>query len=1040
MEDSMKIKRVLAILLAISLSFSLIFTSCDKDDDDDDGKKTTQGSGSSGGSSGGGGGQNTPTPPIDWTPSAEEKALPADTIRIYFPSKDVKGVHAWGGCKDTCTWGTFTYPVSKVEGEWSYTDVTLNAGASSISFIVLTEFSDSGKLTGDVVFNSVATHKVIYVDTKGKIFYDKKFTIKEDSGGGGGQEDEEIPEKAPDTADSTIKTDGNILRIYYEDTSAVFLHMWGDVAQPSAWGSISHKFMGIEGDFVWQDVDLAAEAKSVSFIPMTTPNDAGKLTGDIVFSEVATHKVIYVDEEGNIFYDKENMKGIKSALVTTAAGDKIELITVKLTKEDIKKEAFSVKDKDGASLTVSKAEHINNSKATLTITGGGLTKTPYTVTYNGKDTSAPLDAGVLDTAYTMTDEDIASLTLNADASANMSFNCYSPLAVSVKLLLFRDAAAVKAGTVAEADIKEMTYNGVKGIWSVSNIDASGYKYYKFRVKTLEYGENDIANIWSLSCAPNSTASEIISLDNDLTKPSDWEAAYTNPFGSSGAETKKYSDAVIYEMHVWDYGAAVSGGKGGKFTDIASDTVINHLKDLGVTHVQILPMFDYAQTNEEANYNWGYNPYHYNVPEGRYVDNMAEGHDAVKQMRQMITALHKAGISVIMDVVYNHTNGTGKGSLYDLTIPKYFYRMTASGNYSNGSGCGNEVATDHEVVRKYVIASLKHWMQDYHINGFRFDLMGLHEKDTMKDIYDALYTIDKNVLVYGEPWTGGTSTVKDSATTATMGTAGLGQGAFDDGLRDAVKGGVFDRAEKGHVQGTYKDDGIIKGLTTGGEHNKTDNLGLTIHYVECHDNNTLFDKLVISNLGLAAEHAKPVGDLFKKLQEATLPAEVSAAGFSTYLDYIKAQDKLSAAYVFLAQGTPFINGGQEFLRTKQGNDNSYGGENGVTVADYEKENKIDFSFKTTYSDVYNTYKGLIALRKSSGGAFGEDATAKASKMEAGVTKYEAGNYLVYFNATLTDEAIDTAGYTKQVKIDTGAVVEEATLPSKVGKKSFVILKK
>ena len=197
------------------------------------------------------------------------------------------------------------------------------------------------------------------------------------------------------------------------------------------------------------------------------------------------------------------------------------------------------------------------------------------------------------------------------------------------------------------------------------------------------------------------------------------------------------------MHIRDWSRAIVSDSTGKFLEIAeSAKIIGHLKDLGVTHVQILPMFDYAQVNSDSGYNWGYNPYHYNVPEGRYVTSgYKDGTQAVREMRQRISALHDAGIAVIMDVVYNHTNSTGENSLYDKTVPQYFYRVKADGSYSNGSGCGNEVATNHDMVRKYVIESLRHWMLDYHINGFRFDLMGLAEKETMKAVYDELYKID-----------------------------------------------------------------------------------------------------------------------------------------------------------------------------------------------------------------------------------------------------------------------------------------------------------
>ncbi|MDE5899686.1 MAG: alpha-amylase, partial [Treponemataceae bacterium] len=348
------------------------------------------------------------------------------------------------------------------------------------------------------------------------------------------------------------------------------------------------------------------------------------------------------------------------------------------------------------------------------------------------------------------------------------------------------------------------------------------------------------------------------------------------------------------------------------------------------------------------------------------------------------------------------------------------RMDASGGYSNGSGCGNEVATNNTMVRKYVIESLKHWMKDYHINGFRFDLMGLHETETMQEIYKELSAIDKNVMVYGEPWTGNGSYPADGCkgAVAVSGAAGgNGVGAFDDDFRDAIKGAEYGGFQKGQVQGTNKDSGITAGLvgTSGSnKRNETGKPGLALHYVECHDNYTLFDKLAISYLNRTSGS----GDLF---------TQIKAAGLAE----VKKQDMLAAAYVFLSQGTPFINGGQEFLRTKKGDENSYQSDDSI--------NQINLGFKTTYSDVYDTYKGLIALRKANPSAFGANTSAKAETVSTGVTKYTTDNFLVYFNATDAAADIATAGYTKAVDVSSGAPVD-AAVPTSVPAKSFVILKK
>ncbi|MBD5443869.1 MAG: alpha-amylase [Treponema sp.] len=641
-----------------------------------------------------------------------------------------------------------------------------------------------------------------------------------------------------------------------------------------------------------------------------------------------------------------------------------------------------------------------------------------------------LKIALIDEIYNASDVADLGLTING---SNAVFKTWTPLATKVMLVLYSDS-----GAETEVSRHEMT-RGEKGVWTYSGSYGNA-KYYQYHI-TNNATESHVSDIWHTVAGPDSVASQIASISDEAAVPVGWEKDYTNPFGKNGDEAKLYSDAVIYEMHIRDWSRIENPNSTGKFLDIAkSEEIISHLTDLGVTHVQILPMFDYAQKNDDENYNWGYNPYHYNVPEGRYVtEGYTDGTQAVKEMRTMIKKLHEAGIAVIMDVVYNHTNGTGSGSLYDMTVPEYFYRMNGSA-YSDGSGCGNEVATNHKMVKKYVIDSLKHWMTDYHINGFRFDLMGLHEKETMKDIYEELSQIDPNVMVYGEPWTAKNSPVEKGMTGAVETTPGYGVGAFDDDFRDAIKGAEYGGFNKGQVQGVFNDEGILLGLcgkSGKNKRNETEELGLALHYVECHDNYTLFDKLAYSTVpGISGD------DIVSKFP-ATLTEE--------QLALIKKQDKLAAAYIFLAQGTPFINGGQEFMRTKQGNPDSYAadtkGGKTWTEAEVNKCNTVDLSFKTTYSDVYNTYKGLIALRKANPSAFGSNKDAKAETVKDadgkninGVTKYTTGDFLVYFNAT--DEAVDitTSGYKKAVDVSRGTPTESATLPDKVPAKSFVILKK
>ena len=786
-------------------------------------------------------------------------------------------------------------------------------------------------------------------------------------------------------------------------------------------------------------------------------NDKGdKQTADItVLTSVLknAHELYFVYGLTEFYTSFDDIAGIKNATISSADGKELSGSIYGYT--ELAAEEVSVTGSDGTVYPVS-AINITGNKYSITLTDGDISNIPYAIEYNGVIVKANPSCEVIDSSFGYEENDLG-LTINGSTA---TFKCWAPYASTVELLLFADAASLSTAT----ETIQMTPSlSNKAIFVAENVNFGSNKYYKYKI-TNGTTESTVCDIWNGVASADSVASQIVDINDPSAKPADWESSYVNPFGNSGTVTKKYSDAVIYEMHIRDWSRAFVADSTGKFRDITnnlknSGKFAEHLNDLGITHVQILPMFDYAQTNADKNYNWGYNPYHYNVPEGRYVDNMRDGTDAVIQMREMIKAFHDAGISVIMDVVYNHTSGTGTNSLYDKTVPKYFYRLDEYDSYINGSGCGNEIATNHKMARKYVIDSLKHWMKDYHINGFRFDLMGCLESDTMKEIYEALYAIDKNVLVYGEPWTGGTSGVIGSADKAGEASVGYGFGAFDDSFRNAIKGAEFGGFQKGQVQGTADDNNIIKGLKASTSRNATNIKGLTIHYAECHDNYTLFDKLAMSILGMTKPNKTKL-DLFAALGEEKLSNVIK-------------QDKLAAAYIFLAQGTPFINGGQEFLRTKKGNPDSYAADTkgGITWTNtagnlnIDDVNTINLSMKETYSDVYNTYKGLIALRKANPEAFGsnEDAIAERVLVKADattkqklVTRYATGDFLIFFNAGDTDytvvdgDILKVAEYPNLIDVSSGKVSPSLLSASKLidpetGKlnvpaKSFVILKK
>lgn len=770
--------------------------------------------------------------------------------------------------------------------------------------------------------------------------------------------------------------------------------------------------------FVNFDIENIDDYKS--FGCLFVDKSGSEQTADVLvpISELIEHKTLYFTfANPKIYYTSyDDVVGLMDGTITSIDGNTISISISRVTSID--KNAVEVTDSDGTKLPIQTATVDSATTGTLTVTGGNIKKTPYTIKYDGKTVKAGIDGDLIDEAFVYEGNDLG-LTINGSEA---TFKCWAPLAQKVELLILDSATAKEPSSTIEMVSEE------HGVWSATTTDVptDGSKYYQYKINNggTAYA---ISDIWSYVAGPDSVSSQIIDI-NDASLTAGWEADYVNPFGNSGTEEKLYSDAVIYEMHIRDWSKAFGADNEGKFNEITEniEEFTDHLLDLGITHVQILPMFDYAEKNSNASYNWGYNPYHYNVPEGRYVENMEDGTDAVTQLRTMIKAFHDKGIAVIMDVVYNHTAGIGVNSLYDMTIPEYFYRIKNDGSYSNGSGCGNEVATNHKMVAKYVIDSLVHWMEDYHINGFRFDLMGCQEQDFMTEVYETLYEIDPNVMVYGEPWTGGDAAVVNGTTVSIQTDSGNGVGVFEDTFRNGIKGGEFGGVEPGQVQGTFKDNDVIAGLKgISGRNADTAIPQLMLSYVECHDNCTLFDKLAIIYLGKKEFN----GDLFAAIGEEGLIE-------------VKKQNTLSAAFIFLSQGTPFINGGQEFLRTKQGDHNSYQSDDTI--------NAIDLNFKTEYSDVYNTYKGLIAFRKANSEFFGNNEAVTAAKAKntsnkatAGVTKYEVGSnkeFCIYFNATKTDFAITTDGYTKVVDVTSGTPTESTTLPTSVPAKGFVILKK
>ncbi|PKM98261.1 MAG: type I pullulanase [Elusimicrobia bacterium HGW-Elusimicrobia-3] len=393
------------------------------------------------------------------------------------------------------------------------------------------------------------------------------------------------------------------------------------------------------------------------------------------------------------------------------------------------------------------------------------------------------------------------------------------------------------------------------------------------------------------------------------------------------------ETVVYEVHLRDLtsddfsgvknkgkylGAAEAGTRHPKFPEIT--TALDHIAELGVNAVHILPFQDFENNDDPASYNWGYMPVNFNSPEGSYASNPADG-SRVREAKLMIDAFHRKGLKVILDVVYNHTAET-RASVYNFNAaaPDYYYRLNPDGTYSNGSGCGNEFRTEAPMARKFLIDSLLHWVREYKVDGFRFDLMGLIDTTAAAEIMRALRAEKPDIFVYGEPWKAGASPVRGVEKGSQR---GLGFAVFNDGFRDAIKGSVFSLEDLGYVQAARQRDGVMRGIR-GAVDDFTDGPLETMNYVSCHDNHTLWDRI-----DLSVKHEPVLNKI--------------------------AMDKLANAIVLTSQGVPFLHAGEEFLRTKGGEHNSYNLPDSV--------NRLDWTRKKEHYGVYAYYRDLVALRKA-----------------------------------------------------------------------------
>lgn len=519
------------------------------------------------------------------------------------------------------------------------------------------------------------------------------------------------------------------------------------------------------------------------------------------------------------------------------------------------------------------------------------------------------------------------------------FKVWAPEAESVKLNLYKQG---EGDNLIDQHIMKKSANGTYVFEKQG--DCNGI-YYTYTV--VNHGEEQEAvDPYTKAAGVNGQRGMVINLAK--TNPQGFEMdGYRNP--------EHITDAIIYEGSVRDFTMDESSGvfHNGKFLGLTEANTTNHfgeataldyISGLGVTHVQILPAFDFEtvdEKNQKAQYNWGYDPDNYNVPEGSYAVSPYDGAVRIQEMKQMVLALHSRGIGVIMDVVFNHTYRRDDSNLQKI-VPGYYYRSDETG-YTNGSGCGNEVASDRPMVQKLIVDSLIYWAKEYHIDGFRFDLMGVLDIDTMNVIAERLKEIRPDIYLYGEGWNGGPSSLAEEKCAFKASAKKMpGIGMFNDDIRDTIKGSVFYDDHLGFVNGgTHLENALRYGITGAVAHPQVDydaygskswakEPGQSINYVSCHDNYTLWDKLSVS-CPEASEEKK------------------------------KAMNRLCAAIVFTSQGVPFIQAGEEFLRSKPLPEKKGFAENSYNMPD--AVNSIKWDNIHEYPNMIAYYKGLMALRKA-----------------------------------------------------------------------------
>ena len=745
---------------------------------------------------------------------------------------------------------------------------------------------------------------------------------------------------------------GVILKLHYHREDGDY-EPWDVWLWPAGGEGSGYAFADEDGEKV-ATMEVPAGVSSIGFI-VRTQDWSKDIESDqfIDISEVVSGTVhAYVESKVEGYtkiYGEDVVTGVKIKGAEYETGTSVILTFTGSMSED-QKSTIYVRGSQG---DIGITEITDNGDFTYTVKLDGeldLTRS-YRVGYDGTEMKINMpnvySTQEFEAEYTYTGKDLG-MVYSKDKT---SFRVWAPTAEEVYLNRYESGSSGRSDLIEQLPMN----SDVNGTWTVTVQGDLNGTYYTYTA-VIDGRNFESCDPYARSTGINGKRAMV--LDLDATDPEGW-ASDTNPNSDLTV-----NDAVIYELHIRDFSVDESSGiqnKGkylaftekGTKTPGGNSTGIDYLSQLGVTHVHLLPFYDFGSVDEtkslDSQFNWGYDPVNYNVPEGSYSTDPAKGEVRVKEAKQMVKALHDAGLSVVMDVVYNHVYSAGD-FCFNRLVPGYFSRINSDGSYSNGSGCGNDTASERSMVRKYIVDSVCYWADEYHIDGFRFDLVGLLDVDTVNEIVNEVHKIRPDIILYGEGWSLSTSVTKKDVKLATQTNSELTPGFayFNDNIRDGLKGSVFNAGEKGWISGAAGKESAMASSYMASER-WSKNPTQIINYASCHDNLTLFDKLQSSKQQSSRE------------------------------DWIR-MNNLAAAFYITAQGIPFMQAGEEILRTKIKADGTFDS-NSYSSSDEVNNIKWSTLDDSEYQMVLNYYKGLIELRKLHSAFRMSDGALIASKVKS-----------------------------------------------------------